>query len=490
MKRRALLLLGLLAAIVLIPLGTLAAPQQDVQEAPPPQTRVTDGHCYDNPCYYYLAQWEWVTSEGLTPFWRCPDKDCIGLLDLRSIPAQGLAGTAQGFGFFVYASPKSICAVGCDFRGVLLANAYTKQVDTTRKTYLEDSLKLTRDTIAAGTPVDMLWDLLTLHADVTGEARWKPLMPTVNLVMELRLGGHSIVRSEQFDQDIHPLVLELEKTSYRQIREESLQSKLGDGDRGFHRRWLQAQTEKYRLSAESFIPPDLPIESPLPHRTTLGDTFVEGSDTALESHTATGPNGGFSWTKGFVGSTGVTVVGATDLADNDEFGGAYRAESDLSSSDHYSQAEASNSNGSADVGVVCRYSSSVNTFYNGTLRPSAFNTYQIWKIITGTPTSLDNPGGFSNPGTGVILNYFEVNGSTLTFESPKGTQRNQITDTSITTGLRGGISYQNTASTVMTWDDWEMADLAAPPRRILVIYSAVFEQEPWLEEYWPLEEAA
>lgn len=50
-----------------------------------------------------------------------------------------------------------------------------------------------------------------------------------------------------------------------------------------------------------------------------GDTFVEGSDTALASHVPTGPYAGSGWT---VTLGAINVIGATDLAqDNDTAGG-------------------------------------------------------------------------------------------------------------------------------------------------------------------------
>lgn len=53
-----------------------------------------------------------------------------------------------------------------------------------------------------------------------------------------------------------------------------------------------------------------------------GDTFVEGSDTALASHTPTGANAGSGWTQA---SGAIQVLGASDLAEDNNTGDGNRA---------------------------------------------------------------------------------------------------------------------------------------------------------------------
>ena len=50
--------------------------------------------------HYYLGQYEWVEEAGMS-FWRCPHADkVVGVIDLRPLSAQSLAGgVPEGFCF-------------------------------------------------------------------------------------------------------------------------------------------------------------------------------------------------------------------------------------------------------------------------------------------------------------------------------------------------------------------------------------------------------
>lgn len=71
-----------------------------------------------------------------------------------------------------------------------------------------------------------------------------------------------------------------------------------------------------------------------------GDTFVEASDTALGSHTPTGPNAGTSWTVVSSGSAAKILGGQSKAADDDATGdNDCRMNTDLGSDEMYVQGD-------------------------------------------------------------------------------------------------------------------------------------------------------
>lgn len=114
---RRLLLLALIAGAIIT--GTFAGPVKAFTPSPwlysPDDPILQDslnalagsGILQTGP-HIYLGQWEWFTEETGVSYWRCPGGDCIGLLDLRPLPAQAKAGgTPEGYGIFVYDYAKS-----------------------------------------------------------------------------------------------------------------------------------------------------------------------------------------------------------------------------------------------------------------------------------------------------------------------------------------------------------------------------------------------
>ena len=135
--------------------------------------------------YYYLAQWEWFT-EGNMPYWRCPGGDCIGLVDLRSLPQMSKAGGIQeGYGFFVYPALKVI-------PGSIYLGTDSKLENKAQIKTVLGLLKIPTET----TPVDLLWNLLVYEADPTGQTKWKPLRGSLEKETELCL-ANKIVKSEK-----------------------------------------------------------------------------------------------------------------------------------------------------------------------------------------------------------------------------------------------------------------------------------------------------
>lgn len=197
--------------------------------------------------------------------------------------------------------------------------------------------------------------------------------------------------------------------------------------------------------------------APAMRAATIGDTFVESSDTVLTSHTATGPNGGFSWT--VTGGSSPTVIAATDDLDGAGSGTNHRvrAESDLSSADHYAQFKvvAWESSTISSLGPCVRYASAADTLYTCLLRDRADDQYRLFKLVASSFTQIGSSVSEALPAEPVTAKL-EIDGSTLTLYIDDVSKISE-TDSSITGNTRTGLLIGTDA----TLDDFEAADLAA-----------------------------
>ena len=253
-----------------------------------------------------------------------PKRDVgLGSLDLRSLPACSTPVTPDGYGLFVLS--ERVPTAGY-YLGSLLGRTLTSAEKQTIKTVLEVGENIVADTL-----LEILWELLTLHADPTGQTRSKPLMPAFNGLMELYLGGFSLVKSKllvPFVSDEWPLVVATLQNDYRRIRQEVLS---GQASPGLHRKVLSAWVAKYGLPWETFVPKGLPLEPPLRFDTTIKEGFTQADSDTL------GPD--LSWTEFDNTNADLDVVSnaCERSGPADPTPPKARADTDLSSNDHYSQ---------------------------------------------------------------------------------------------------------------------------------------------------------
>ena len=282
--------------------------------------------------------------------------------------------------------------------------------------------------------------ILTTKADPTGQTFAKPLMPNRNLSLELHLGGYSLIKSERFDKTKHPLVLEVIKNDYRRIRQEDLER----GSNHYLKMLgaLEQQYERFGLTADDFIPEDLPKEKPLKPSTVITENFNQPDSTTL------GPN--LSWTEIFNDWNTISNE-LQDLAANEE--GQARANSDLSTSNMYAQITRTVLGISSWIGPGVRMpSTATRTAYYGLIFDDG--NYYHRKIIEGTFTTFSSATG----NTAVPATWKETaDGSTITLYRDDVLVHQQ-TDTSITGNLRGGVLGYNTLA---RGDNFEAGDLAA-----------------------------
>ena len=278
-------------------------------------------------------------------------------------------------------------------------------------------------------------DVLTGGADPDGSDGPMPIVPTVGGRVELLFGQK---HSERFrwGQGHFSLVRDGLRKQFAGLWQQSPR---------LARKCLDYWCEKYGVGDwADLVPPALRADVPgrLPHETTINENFTRAdSASAIGNH--------LSWTQvsgtwGTFSNTAYKVSTASVIE-------SARADSDLSSSDHYAQVVVANGNGSVFHGPACRHSSSASTYY---VTANFSNAQYLTKLIAGTQTNLTSTA--HNYANGETLKI-EANGSSIKGYA-NGTQYPSTTDTSITSGTRCGIVSSLTNG---TFDDFEAADLAA-----------------------------
>lgn len=373
--------------------------------------------------YYYLGPWR-LKTDDMGQYWDAPDHT-VGRIDLRpNTPS-------ETYGFF--STDQQIVDSGYIYLGDDLYGDLTGLQLDAWKTGLGmmsvDGLKL----------IDVLWDTLTANADPEAGVRAYPIMPTHLGVLNLHLGGHSCIKSRQFQGEKDKSWKVVQKVLQDQFRnlDKLKENSKSQGD--LQAKVLGTWKLKYKISDEGlFIPSDLPKIKAKKPTTKIGDTFEDAYKT-LETHTASGDDGGFSWSV-VMGSAGYgTIDSNTARLNPGDNHCLYRADEDLSSDDHSVQADLTESISNAYPGVIARKdSSSTATFYNARLSRLS-SELSLYKYTAGTKTLL---------GTNVSVSVslpdtlkIECDGSDIkTFWN---TTAGPITDTAISGNVRTGIySYR------------------------------------------------
>jgi len=254
-------------------------------------------------------------------------------------------------------------------------------------------------------------------------------------------------KAERFDRSRHPKVLEVLKLEVARIRDEFAPGRQSN-------QWqkvLGAIERKYGYRAGEIIPGAKALKP----STTITDTFTDTNGTSLDAHTPTPTDWG-SWSE---------VQGDFDIQSNKAESihagtprESARADSDLSTDDHYGQVVCTSKGNSIYRGVICRFAAAAEPYYSYTFRPNnTSNVHVLAKVVTGTSTNLDvqNDSSLSDVATTV---YVEADGSTQEGRH-NGTPKVTGTDTAIAGNLRCGLNGAQTANDQLERDDFEAADL-------------------------------
>jgi len=400
----------------------------------------------------YLSPWLW-DSAAEEPCWIPPIPGAVGCLDLRPLPAQARAGgTPEGFGIFVYRNATTIAGA------VDLGSDLGAAVKTADKNGLQSRLLLP-ERPQGSTLLDVIWNVLSIYGDPTGAARCKPLVPDHRGVIDLHLGGFSIVRSKRVtakDPEWLPALATMQE-DYRRQRQNAVDGKVPAET---PLKMLGHWQRQFRLPYKMFIPSDLPDEGFLPPATKINDTFDRADADAL----GTSSDGDWSWTE-VLNDIDIVSNKASQQAPSSQTQRA-RAEKDLSSANQYAQAVCSIAVVSLTRGgPAVRFAAAADTNYHYRARQQN-PVHALYKVEAGSATEMltDNTNGFSNDDTCRV----EISGSTLTAKV-NDIARLTLTDTSITGNLRTGISSTAAGSNRFTWDNFQAADLVGSRTRGTII---------------------
>jgi hypothetical protein len=384
------------------------------------------------PLNWYAGPWIWdATLRGGA--WRPPAG--LGGLDLRSLPKQSTQGGTPGMGVFWGNVAPAALENRSDYASLGAGSWYDlKPTGAVRNKIPRRKGYTPKGDDLAG----VLLDLLTDGASPDGSDGPKPLFPGYDGRMALACGQ---THTEQFRWGGgHTAVLrQTLRADFKTAFDDAAAGRIRPGQ---HRRVLDAMCEKYGVDDwREFVPPAIQGDVPgrLPHETSISETFDQADSTTI------GPL--LSWTK--VAGSWRTVsnkVGAIAGGWN-----VLRADSDLSSADHYSQATITNA-AIQYAGPACRIpSSGAVTMYQCS---TDFSIY-IFKLVSGSQTNL---GSASQALTLNDVYKIEANGSTIK-AYVNGTQKVSVTDTSITGNVRCGLGQFGTGDS--TLDTFTAADLAA-----------------------------
>lgn len=392
---------------------------------------------------YYLGPYQWIDNS-----WQ-PPATTVGSIDLRNLSHMGTPIVQDGVGFF---ATTGLLDASYD----LLGQGDLRDIKST------GAMKSMWDSILGYNPngdklVDLLYNQLTAGADPTGAAACRPLMPARGNLSVL-LQGHSVVKATQFRFGHSPesnKVISVLQEDYREIRDLVIGGSLPTDH---HRKVLDFWGEQYRIKDPHllFIPSGLPVETPLPHSTSISENF-DGADNAVlgKQLTWVEPGVGADWDN-FNSHARVLENGASEDARS-----TY-ADSALSSADQ--QCEMTSVNQSDALltmgGVICRRSNTVVTYYLArfdVITPD--DKIFLNKIVTGTLTVLGSVilVVASIPDTIKIT----VAGSSLEAFF-NGVSKSALTDTSITGNLFCGLYGRGDGTTPPEFDDWSAEDFIAP----------------------------
>jgi hypothetical protein len=383
--------------------------------------------------------------------WRPPLPDWQASIDMRSAAecelAPGTDGALGGYGIFVY--PAAVTGPGIttltdDPNGIVGATEIAVLEAAFQTTLLRPKLS------------DILIDLhLEMdNIDVTGATKRRPIMPTDRNMAELHLGG-LIRQDETGPTDVYWPVVEA------QYQYDFAQRRAYDEPRGLvaHRKMLGAWMRQWKVDDPSmFQPPGGVIVEPLDPDTTVTDSFDRANDTNLNA-SSTGKSPNFTWNE----TTAAWRIASNQLAgDAGGFVWTYaRADYDLSSSNNYAQFTLGfiTSPGATVPQAVARLAAGAENGY--TLAANGFTpVYASHKLAAGTPTQIGSNGSATLPTAGHVMKC-ECNGSTITSYRNGGVDVAATTDTTYSSGLRGGIG--TFAAGDNFYNDFEMADLGGAP---------------------------
>jgi len=391
--------------------------------------------------HWYVGPWRWVATEDSAAY-EGPEGTRVAI-DFRGLPEQGQSGNdMSGVGLFYCPDAESVASewepLGQGSWHDIKANGRMRQLFPKRrgvKLDADDLIGLIRQTLMAGDP--------------TGQEFCKPLLPTMDGTLEVTCGKRRHSERFKWGGKETNAIRDVIRNDMEDVIERAGKGK-NKKQREHHRRVLDALCEKHGIEDwKEFVKPERVKDIPgrLKHETTITDDFTRADQTGLGTSA-----GGWSWASVVAG---INIVGnrARSTTNNN----ASRAEFNLSSSDHYAEADVIQSTATLrSMGVRCRYDASADTSYEATSNGWATSSFLIKRVIAGVATTLSTADRGSTVLTRTVR--IAVNGSSLElFED--GVSHATATDTNITGNLRCGIGKSGTQQTgTQEWDNFVCSD--------------------------------
>lgn len=389
---------------------------------------------------YILGRWVWNEVEG----WL-PPAGAVWVIDLRNLAAQAMPSAVQGYVLF---------AAKRDPVGEELLIADGAVLDGQALDGVKDLLGIP-EALSATTVPELTRLLLGVYSDPSVGLICPPLMPDHRGKMRLNLGELSVSYPTPKSGTEWDNIVKVLQDQYRSVKE--------SGTTNLHRKLLSVWQRKFGIeNHEVFIPKDLPKETPVRPTTTIQDNFNVGNHADISGQAS---SDGWTWSKieGSAQSLYRTNTGVyAECISVNNLRCGYRADSDLSSTDHYVQAGAIRSqDDDMFMGLFARKDSSATlTFYDVQGR-WADEVWRIRKRVSGTFTTLQDNAMTINTATDYLLK-FVVDGSTLQSWVDGVQIGTDLTDSAITTGTRCGMTGINIHPTIPNTgrvEDFEAGDL-------------------------------
>jgi len=383
---------------------------------------------------YYLGPY--VRNHNVSWVRRSPPAGALWAFDF-STPAECKSTAEQsGMGLFVVPDATTLAS---PYTLIVQGDWNSAPVEARRNTFrtLVDRGGFGRPISVDGSTIqDWFLDVLINKADPLGYDTCRPLIPTSNLQYTVPLVGKAtFTQAVDINGASSAALRTAIQNEYIQMKAASLAGQVigpdGQPDPQAYRRWLQAQGERYRINnpQDVFIPAGEPKVDPLPHNTTYSDDFNR-SDSA-------GFGASYTFVDGSSAAAGVASNQAAVTGSNAFDGCSVRYESDVSSSDVFTQATVITKTDFCVIGLNVRMSSSAYDCYCWQSLTGFGVDHISWNKWVGGVETEDIATPVTAPTASQIIRG-EANGSTLTGKVA-GSTVSTTTDTAITTGLRGGF---------------------------------------------------
>lgn len=410
---------------------------------------------------YALHPYVWDSSFGCH---RPPDGSGSAL-DFRPEAEQAKASQSGGYGMFHWDEPAKVPS-----EAIPIGSGDCREYQPTVSERNEMRLKLGLSANPAGTYLtDCISDILGPLSDPTGQNGPKPIMPCGGL-LDIHLSGHSKVYSQPFDfQEVFKPSPNSRASRIRDVIRASVSEARKSGGSELAGKVVGSWLKQHAKFIDSdLVNPAKKVEwsrllstqdllllgvgfKPKNPATSFTDNFDRSDSSSLGGSWTTfltNAEYGISGNKCIFGKASTTGDGAYQSA---------RYDFDVSSVDHWTEIQLSSyiiTSSNSWLGPVARFSSSANTGYAYCLMArSTSATNHLYKIVSGVATSLG-----SNLEVNISTSTPRTKCSGSTIQGIIGAVRISVTDTSITGGTRGGLTYRSTNNSYRPLGDSFLVD--------------------------------